>query len=179
MWAQADRLTPSLVFPLILLSGMRFESCLDQQFSELQSHRVESPQRVANNIWVETEDLVQPCPIFDSDLRRVGKSGQLFGRVFAMRERWSHKRVLVAPPITIDQLPVKDCHTLLQRPAYWMCRSVVFWKVIGPTEFLVDPDVYGPGPGRRLGMGGAFVHPEILDRHSFRLFLCQHEIRGD
>lgn len=155
------------------------DGCRGQQFSTPRSCRLDVPRPASQCIWVETEDLVHSCPTFDREFERVGKSGPFFGRVFAMRERWSHKKVLIAAPICADQLPVEDCHTFHQRLSYWSCRSAVFWEVVGPTEFLLDPDVYGPATGPRLGLGGAFAHSQILDRHSFRLFLCQHEISGD
>jgi len=142
--------------------------------------RFSKGQADTRGLWVKAEDLIHSCPIWHCDYLRIGETGSQFRcRTFAMRKRWSHKMLLINPPISVKDLPVDDCHTLMQRLAYGLCRSTVFWEVVGPAEFLCDPVVFGPSPGPRLVAGGAFAHDEILARHSFRLFLCQHEIRGD
>jgi hypothetical protein len=125
---------------------------------------------------VETEDLIDSCPIWRADYERLGNNPTPFyRRIFRLRERWSHELVTIGAPI--NRLPVCDLQTSLQSMASHMCQSEAFWKVLGPPALLVD--LRGSNDGKHLPWSCGRSIEEISESFPLELYLCQHEIRGD
>ena len=124
-------------------------------------------------IYVETEDLLHSCPIWEfmyqPSPRGVSLDMLHFRRVRDIREAWSHKVVQIAAPSS----PTVLCPHLFNADqmtySLWFFRSrrqsTVYWKVIGPDALMAElaaiPGDANPGADR------------------LNLYLCQHEIRGD
>ena len=127
---------------------------------------------------VETEDLVDSCPIWRADYERLGNNPTPFyRRIFQLRERWSHQRVAIGAPVEISKLTGLDLQTSIQRLAFCRCRSEAFWKVVGPPALLAD--LRGNNEGKQLPWSSRWSVDEIAESAPLELYLCQHEIRGD
>lgn len=108
-------------------------------------HSALSTQRSA--IPVLTADLTTACP--------VGSGVHCYGvrdaEMMEFRRRWSHRRVLVAPP----KEPDAGYHLMV-----WACDTDLLWRIVGPPEFMAELET-------ARGLTGIRMH------------LCRHEIVGD
>jgi hypothetical protein len=118
-------------------------------------------------ISVQTTDLLHSCPTWSCTapaafpLRRAMR---------AFRERWSHRRVLVAAP------EERDPGDLLITTALWGCETDLVWRVIGGSKFLAELRGASYGPPEFPESLPEFLGPA---QRPDSLFLCRHEIRVD
>lgn len=119
---------------------------------------------------VETGNLLCDCPIWKF---MFGPSVPLctpfVQRMYAIREKWSHRVVEISAPVNQTPAGLVDGMTYMLWFLEDRCRTTAYWKVIGPAELLVelayDPGMNLPWPRREW--------------HNLNFYLCQHEIRGD
>ena len=122
---------------------------------------------------VETMDLMRSCPTWSCTAPEPYPLRRSM-RVF--RERWSHRKVIVAAPIR------PDYGNAMVAIAYWDCRAELaefldlVWRVIGPPEFLQELRIAASGPPEFLEALPASMRS---GRRPTSLFLCRHEFRGD
>jgi hypothetical protein len=130
----------------------------------------------SSSVQVETLDLLHACPIWHADYLSCGGAPAVFWRrVFRLRERWSHRTVVIAAPCDRNEILAADWHTSWQLLAYSQCRTTVLWRAVGPPELLAD--LRGNNSGRPLPWHRS--NEEVAEAAPLSLFLCQHEIRGD
>lgn len=137
---------------------------------------ISSPADLLSGIEIETLDLVSACPLWT-----LYGLDCIMRRVLGIRERWSHRTVMISGPRTIDQVNAErsrdDLHTMLQMASQWKCGSAIFWRAIGPAELMED--LRGSSGEKHIPWTPE-LGPEVYAAAvQMSLYLCQHEIRGD
>jgi hypothetical protein len=125
------------------------------------------PDPGEKGIVVRTLDLLRSCPTWSCP---APATFPMRRGVVALRERWSHREVIVAAPVSPDYgNPIVSL-------GFCSCRTDLAWRILGPDALLRDLRVCTDGPRE---------FPEELpwsmrpDERPRTLFLCHHEIRGD
>jgi hypothetical protein len=130
------------------------------------------------NLRIETQDLIGSCPIWNAEFMRAGNyRTPLHRRIFEFRKRWSWEVLTVCAPVKMNRIPPRDLHTSLQCLSHWRCQSQILWRVVGPPELLSD--LRGNNGGNQLPWSQSLSIKEVVASAPLKLYLCQHEIRGD
>jgi len=143
-------------------------------------HSQLQPVSTAWTINVETLDLLA-CPSWRWELDRLRSSREpFFRRVLRIRERWSYRVVSVRRPFDPAGCRWPDFHNQYRMLSYWRCASTVFWEVVGPDELMST--LRGSNDGKCLSWvnaNGGYFATSAVESDPWKLYLCQHEIRGD
>jgi len=122
---------------------------------------------------VETLDLLDCC----AQERDPNRPESAFvKRMHDIRRRWSFRNVVVAPPVSGEEILAVDLDTWWLMLGSWMCPTDIFWRVIGPKE-LTD-ELRGSNGGIGLGFCRKYTEEELAAAEPLSLFLCPGQIKG-
>ena len=154
------------------------KNCRASLHHQQSLHSQFQPGPTTWTISVETQDLLA-CPSWRWQLDQLQSSQQpFFRRVLRIRERWSYRVVSVRRPLNPSGFRWPDFHNQYRMLSYWRCKSTVFWEVVGPDELMAT--LRGSNDGRCLPwVNGGYFDASVVESDPWKIYLCQHEIRGN